>query len=114
MNHRYRLSSSKDFKRVRRTGKSYAHPFAVLIVEKNELNRIRIGVAAGKSSGNAVQRNRAKRLLRESIRRHLTDIESGNDIILLARKRTCETNWNALSQAIDELLRRSGILKKQE
>jgi len=112
MNRRYRLSSSKDFKRVRRTGKSYAHPFAVLIVDRNQGQKIRIGVAAGKSVGNAVQRNRAKRLLRESIRRRLPDLKQGFDIILLARRRTIQADWNELSQTVDELLRRSGIIVK--
>jgi ribonuclease P protein component len=67
----FRLTRSEDFKRVRRDGKSYAHPLVVLIAlnsENNEHSRVRVGVAAGKSVGTAVIRNRTKRLLREAMR----------------------------------------------
>ena len=68
MQRKFRLTRSTDFKRVRRTGKSYAHPFVVLVVQASEVPRVRVGVTAGRSVGGAVQRNRAKRLLREAFR----------------------------------------------
>ena len=80
MQRSFRLTRSEDFKRVRRDGKSYAHPLVVLIVLNSENNdqprarAVRVGVAAGKSVGTAVYRNRAKRLLREAMRTLLPNI----------------------------------------
>ena len=76
MQRKFRLTRSEDFKRVRRFGKSYAHPLVVLIVQTMTSeprpvafsDRGRVGVAAGRTVGTAVYRNRAKRLLREAMR----------------------------------------------
>jgi len=81
MKRKFRLTRSTDFKRVRRFGKSYAHPLVVLISQPNELNISRFGISAGRSVGNAVHRNRAKRQIRESLRPLLPSIKSGWDVV---------------------------------
>ena len=84
MERKHRLTRSIDFKRVRRTGKSHAHPLAVLISLRNDLAITRVGISAAKSIGKAVRRNRAKRRLREAMRLHLPDIASGWDVVVIA------------------------------
>ncbi len=111
MKRKFRLRKSTDFKRVRRLGKSYAHPFVVLIVHPNELESTRFGVSAGRSVGNAVLRNRAKRRIREAIRPRIGEIQPGWDLIFLARKSIHEAGSPELQTAIDRLLRRAGVLK---
>lgn len=111
MNRKYRLKRAVDFKRVRRTGKSYAHPLAVLIVHPNDSDRIRCGVSASRSVGSAVRRNRAKRLLREALYRHLSAIVSGWDIILVARPSLLKSDWTSTQEAVSDLLNRAGLLK---
>src|SRR3990172_6069418 len=85
MDRRYRLSSSADFQRVRRMGKVYAHPLVILITCPNGLDVSRFGVTAGRRVGGAVDRNRAKRLLREAVRPYVTRTHPGWDIVLIAR-----------------------------
>ena len=85
MQRKFRLTRSEDFKRVRRSGKSYAHPLVVLIVQTHEEPHVQVGVAAGRTVGTAIHRNRAKRLLREAMRPLLPDIASNLDLILIAR-----------------------------
>lgn len=111
MNRKYRLTSAIDFKRVRRNGKSYAHPLVIVIVNPNDLSISRFGVAAGRSVGGAVQRNRAKRLLREAIRRNLPVISAGWDVILIARAALVAADGDAIQDAFTELLTRTGLLK---
>jgi len=108
--HKFRLTRSTDFKRVRRTGKSYAHPFIVLVVQTSEVPRVRVGVTAGRSVGGAVQRNRAKRLIREAVRPLLPDLLPGWDMILIARPALLSKSLQEIRQAIESLLRRARIL----
>lgn len=110
MQHKFRLTRSTDFKRVRRTGKSYAHPFIVLVVQTSEVPRVRVGVTAGRSVGGAVQRNRAKRLIREAVRPLLPDLLPGWDMILIARPALLSKSLQEIRQAIESLLRRARIL----
>ena len=72
MKRRFRLTRSTDFKRVRRSGKSYAHPLVVLYALKSDQAGVRVGVSAGLAVGNAVKRNRAKRLLRAAMNELIT------------------------------------------
>ena len=110
MQRKFRLTRSTDFKRVRRTGKSYAHPFVVLVVQASEAPRVRVGITAGRSVGGAVQRNRAKRLLREAIRPLLPDLLPGWDLILIARKALPAESLQDICQVLTGLLRRAEII----
>ncbi len=110
MNRKYRLKSSTDFKRVRRTGKSYAHPLAILIVAPNEYGLSRCGVVASKALGSAVARNRTKRRMRAVIQSYLPALPSGWDMILIARPLFLEAEWSELRKAIADLLRRANLL----
>ena len=112
MQRKFRLTRSEDFKRVRRFGKSYAHPLVVLIVlksKKSDQPHIRVGVAAGKRVGTAVTRNRTKRLLREAIRTLIPNIASGLDLILIARAGLASATLQDTCQALENLLQRSQI-----
>ncbi|MBL8062044.1 MAG: ribonuclease P protein component [Anaerolineales bacterium] len=111
MQRRFRLSRSEDFKRVRRTGKSYAHPLVVLVAHASELQeKTRVGVAAGKTTGNAVHRNRAKRLLREAMRPLLPSLASGWDLILIARPALVSSTLAETRSALTNVLKRAHLL----
>ena len=115
MQRKFRLSRSEDFKRVRLIGKSYAHPLVVLVAQANETStQIRVGVAAGKTTGTAVHRNRAKRLLREAMRPMLASLASGWDLVLIARPALVTATLADTRAALTNLLRRAQILPADE
>ena len=63
------LRGRNDFQKVYRKGRRYDGSFISVFVLPNELSCHRFGVTASKKAlGKAVERNRAKRLLRESFR----------------------------------------------
>ncbi len=95
--------------RVRRLGTSYAHPLIVLVALPNQLDRSRFAVVAGRSVGNSVQRNRAKRYLREALRPLLPHIALGWDVILLARRPILSVKFQECQMAILSLLQRAGL-----
>ena len=110
MQRNFRLTRSEDFKRVRRDGKSYAHPLVVLIVQTHDQPRVKVGVAAGRTVGTAVYRNRAKRLLREAMRTLLPNITPGLDLILIARPGLVTATLEETRQALLTLLQRAKSL----
>jgi ribonuclease P protein component len=107
---KFRLSRSTDFQRVRRFGKSYAHPLLVLVKLPNELDTSRFGVAAGRSVGSAVRRNRAKRLLREALRASLASIQNGWDLVVIARRPMADATFQEIQSALNQLLSRAHLL----
>ena len=110
MTRNFRLKQSTDLKRVRRSGKSYAHPFIVLVVLPAEGERTLFGVTAGSSVGGAVQRNRAKRLIREAIRSLLPNIQPGWKLVLIARKPIIAAELSDIQSSLQELFTRAHIL----
>ena len=110
MQRKFRLTRSEDFKRVRRSGKSYAHPLVVLIVQVHGQPRVKVGVAAGRTVGTAVYRNRAKRLLREAMRPLIPNIAPGLDLILIARPGLASASLEETRQALLTLLQRANVL----
>ena len=65
---RYRpITKNKEFCRAYARGKAFVHPKLVLYVNKNRLGRTRVGLTATKKIGGAVQRNRARRVMRAAL-----------------------------------------------
>lgn len=83
-----RLRRSEDFERVRAKGRRWRGRFIALNAapaESNAANETRIGYIASKSLGNAVQRNRARRLMREAARSLQEIIPISWDVVLIAQ-----------------------------
>lgn len=114
MNRQFRLTSTADFQRVRRTGRSYAHPLTVLIASPNGLEHPRFGVSAGRAIGGAVKRNRAKRRLRAALRQAAAEVAAGWDLILVARPGTNHAKWPDLLAAVNQLLRRARVIDNNQ
>ncbi|MBI3739153.1 MAG: ribonuclease P protein component [Chloroflexi bacterium] len=110
MQSKFRLTRSEDFKRVRRFGKSFSHPLLVLVIQKNEESKLRVGVAAGRTGGTAVKRNRAKRLLREAMRDLIPSLASGWDLILIARPALVSSTLAETRQALLNVLQRAELI----
>ena len=69
---RYRpIRRNGEFGRVYARGKSYVNQALVLYVLKTRSKRTRVGLTATKKIGHAVQRNRARRVMKAAIDEHL-------------------------------------------
>lgn len=110
---RYRLRRSDDVDRVWQQGRSWRHPLAVLLVNPNAKDVSRFAFVASRRVGKAVDRNRAKRLLREAVRPHLSEIKSGWDCLFVARKTTPEASLATVESAVSQLLARADLLVVQ-
>lgn len=81
-----------------------------MIAVPNDLGRARIGIAAGKSIGGAVQRNRAKRMLRAGTQALPVNITANMDIVFLARRPILNAKSIDLEPAIDTLLKEAKVI----
>ena len=121
---RHRLRRRADVLRVRRLGKAWRHPLAVLLVVCNEAGSraaeegkltavplTRFAFTASRRVGSAVARNRGKRLLREAMREQLVNIEPGWDCLFIVRESTPKADYVAVQAAVQNLLRRAGLVE---
>jgi len=85
-----RLRSSADFRLVYACGKRYDAPLMTVFVRRNTINQHRLGITASRRiARRSVDRNRLKRLLRESIRLNrdeLSDLRATYDWVLNAKR----------------------------
>ena len=111
LNRALRLRKSSEFQRVRQQGRSITSRLLVLAWVPNDVGRLRIGFVVSKRiSGLAVERNRVKRLLSEAVRRHLSELPVGWDIVLSARNHITATDLPALELDIVNVLHRARLL----
>jgi ribonuclease P protein component len=109
---RFRLTRSNDIKRVRRFGKSYAHPLVVLVVSRSEADTRRIALITGKSVGGAVERNLVRRRLRAICDELLPGLDKGFEAVLIARGKSCDADFSKLTEAVRNVFQRAGLIQK--
>ena len=106
------VNKNKDYLRAYQRGRCYVHPHVVLYVRKNRLGYTRVGLTATKKVGHAVQRNRARRVMRAALQEHLPQNIGGYDVILVARGQTPYLNSTQLSVTVGRLLQKAGLADK--
>ena len=79
------LRKQNDFNRVYKRGKSRGTKYVVLLYMKNNLGYSRFAFVSSKKVGNSVERNRARRLMREALRSFRSSVKPGYDVIFVAR-----------------------------
>lgn len=104
-----RLRRPEDFRKVWSEGRSWAHPLFILWALPNHLNRTRIGITASRKVGNAVARNRARRLLREAARHTYRGISVGWDIVLVARSALLRAKMSQVEAALRTMIARASL-----
>ncbi|WP_010279238.1 ribonuclease P protein component [Paenibacillus senegalensis] len=109
-----RLAKREDFNKVYRMGRSSAnHQFVLYFRKIPDSPHLRVGVSVSKKVGNAVVRNRIRRLVKEIIRLHLERIEGKGDLIFIARKPAAGMDYEQIRKSLLHLLKKAGLLKKR-
>lgn len=102
------LRNTKEFHRVYKRGKSVVNRFVVMYWLPNKLGVNRIGISVSKKVGNAVTRNRVKRLIREVYRVNGEGIRQGYDIVFVARVRTNQATYQDIKRAMKTVMKKIG------
>lgn len=103
------IKSKRDFERVFSRGRRYNDALLrIRVVPRDGETRGRVAFVAAKRLGNAVFRNRCKRVLREAARICALPVD-GFDVILLSTQRTHDCSPEQVSVALRRLLGRAGV-----
>ncbi len=81
-----RLLKRREFVEMSRTGKGVSDRYFILSFKPNALDRCRLGVTVTKKVGNAVVRNRLKRIIREYFRHNRSRIEKNLDMNIIVKR----------------------------
>ncbi len=87
------IKNNRDFVRAYKSGNRFVSNLIVLYKVKNNLENKRIGITVSKKVGNAVIRNRVRRLIRECIYLNYDKLENGYDYVFVARIRANNANY---------------------
>ena len=107
---RYRLGSNRNYRYVYRRGKAYPSHNMVLIHLKGR--DLKIGFSVSGKVGNAVTRNRVRRILREDVRRMRAEMKCGK-YIFVARPAIADAPHSAVTREMRRLLSRAKLLKEE-
>ena len=108
-----RIKQGRDFSRVRQEGQRLVLGCMIANWRKLPMESIhRLGVVTSGKIGNAVIRNRARRLLRESFRRHQHDLTQPVDLVLVARASIVGKGFAEVEKDFLTILRKAGLLAK--
>lgn len=93
-----RLRKRFEFRRLRDEGRRVHTRSFVLSIASSDQPQARLGITVSRQVGNAVRRNRIKRLLREAFRRGRTWVPPASDLVVIA-KTGCQVDSLAAVQA---------------
>lgn len=108
------LKQNSQFRRLYHRGKSCVTRTMVMYIAKNRFGENRLGITAGKKVGGAVQRNRAKRRIREGFRLFQCRLKQGYDFCIVARTYTVNAPYKKLAEDFETAARTLGVWIDEE
>lgn len=94
-----RIRKRAEFLRIQSGGRRVTTPsYVILVMARPDDEPARLGITVTRKHGGAVQRNRAKRLVREAFRLHPELFPRGADLVVVVKGRV-----ESLAQAVEEL-----------
>ncbi|MCB7319384.1 ribonuclease P protein component [Lacrimispora sp. 210928-DFI.3.58] len=108
------IKKNSEFQHIYRSGASYANRLLVMYIERNGEDGNRIGISVSKKVGNSIVRHHITRLLREIFRLNNERIETGLNIVLVARGAAKESDYRHLEGAYMHLCGLHHILKESK
>ncbi len=110
MQKQFRLKKRAAFAYVYRKGEKASARDLLLLSAKSK-EGLKIGLSVSKKVGNAVTRNRVKRLLREALKPLTDRIDDGFMYVIVAYPSIAEKDFFSVSKSVEQAFSRAGKLK---
>jgi ribonuclease P protein component len=107
------LKLNKEFRRLYGRGNCVVTPTIVMYSLKNRCGVNRIGITTAKKIGNAVKRNRARRVIRVSFRNLKTQLNENYDIVFVARTKTTFVKEQVVERDMINCFVKSGMIDEK-
>lgn len=104
-----RLLKKWEFSRVYEENNKYIGSFLILFVLLNQISR-KIGIITPKKIGNAVKRNKIKRLIRESYRLNKGLLANNLHILIVAKTASSRLNYKVIEKDLLNLYKTAGLI----
>jgi len=108
------LNDNKDFLTLYKRGRFTASKYTVIYVRSNGKPYNRLGITAGKKIGNAVKRNRAKRVIYSAFRACEELISPGYDFVIVARTRILSAKSTDVARSLEKILDTANIAPQEK
>ncbi|MDD2553681.1 MAG: ribonuclease P protein component [Desulfotomaculaceae bacterium] len=100
------LKKNMEYKQVYSRGKSFVDRYLVVYYLSNNLDFCRFGFTVSKKIGNAVTRNRVRRLLKEACRLNNNVFTGGFDLVLVARRGIVDLDYRRVEESLLKLIKK--------
>jgi ribonuclease P protein component len=103
-----RILKRERFREVYNAGRKVQARYFTAFVMPNQSEKPRIGITATRKIGNSVERNRARRLMREAFRKNKWLVPNGVDIVINVKRALVEASYCELEGDFITFLKRAG------
>ena len=108
------LKLNHVFRRLYARGDSAVGRFVVVYARRNGTGENRLGITTGAKLGRAVDRNRARRRIRETYRLHEDRLKRGWDIVIVARAAAIDGDFQELQKSFLHQCKKLRLLREEE
>ena len=107
----YRIRKNEEFSKIIGQRKSQASPCFVVYCANKAMDNARVGISVSKKLGDAVDRNRIKRQVREMVRALINFEECDKDFIVIVRNGFLKNAFIDNKNDLEKVLKKAIIIK---
>jgi ribonuclease P protein component len=97
-----KISKRADFQKILREGKKVHTKHFIVVCCKADHGTVRLGLAVSRKVGNAVKRNRVKRVIREFFRRNKSLFAISSDAVIIAKQGAHELSYQQVTAEMEK------------
>ncbi|MFC0186655.1 ribonuclease P protein component [Fictibacillus aquaticus] len=115
MKKQQRIKKNDEFQEVFKKGKSTANrQFVIYVLKREGQSEFRVGLSVSKKVGNAVTRNRIKRMIKEMLLKHKDQIHQGADYVIIARMPAADMDFHEIEKSLQHVMGRARVIRQSK